>query len=307
MRVLITGISGAIGQILAHRLIEGGHVVSGTDTRPWATAPRAIKVHAVDVRKRAAEEVFRIFRPDAVVHMATVTHLFEHSEDRYRINLQGTRAVLDMSDRYGVKQAIVVSRHTYYGAAPDSPLYHREDEPPMVGNAFPELADLVAADLYAASALWRLPHIKTAVLRVCYALGPARSGTLASFLKGRWVPTVLGFDPLFQFMHEEDIADAIRLSLEKQVHGVFNVAGPEPLPLSVVIRETGRRVAYVPEPMVNFLLKRMKLPMLPTGALQHIKFPILVDNRAFLEATGFNFNYDVDATMAAFKRASAQG
>lgn len=305
MRVLITGIAGAIGQILAHRLVEAGHVVSGIDTRPWPTAPRAIKVHAVDVRKRAAEEAFRAARPDVVVHMATVTHLFEHGEDRYRINLQGTRAVLEMCDRYGAGQCVVVSRHTYYGAAPDAPLYHREDEPPMVGNAFPELADLVAADLYAASALWRLPHLKTAVMRVCYALGPARSGTLASFLKGRFVPTVLGFDPLFQFMHEEDIADAIALAITRELHGVFNIAGPEPLPLSVVVRETGRRPLYVPEPMVNFLLRRMALPMLPTGAIQHIKYPILVDNRAFLRATGFTHAYDVDATMAAFRRASS--
>ena len=53
--------------------------------------------------------------------MATVTHVKTHSDDRYRINLGGTKAVFDFCHRYGVKQAIFVGRHTYYGAAPDSP------------------------------------------------------------------------------------------------------------------------------------------------------------------------------------------
>ena len=43
--------------------------------RPWSSAPKGIEVHRVDIRKRAAEDVFRRRRPDAVVHMATVTAL----------------------------------------------------------------------------------------------------------------------------------------------------------------------------------------------------------------------------------------
>jgi hypothetical protein len=66
-----------------------------------------------------------------------------------------------------------------------------------------------------------------------YTLGPSRRGTLASFLGGTRVPGVLGFDPLFHFMHELDAAESIVLALEKRVSGVFNVAGPQPVPLSL--------------------------------------------------------------------------
>ena len=124
------------------------------------TRPPAVEMHEVDIRKRAAEDVFRKHRPDAVIHMATVTHLVARSEERYRINLGGTRAVFDHCARLRRRsRSIFVGRHTYYGAAPDSPLYHSEDEPPMAVTTFPELADLVAADLYAATALWRIPEL----------------------------------------------------------------------------------------------------------------------------------------------------
>src|SRR5262249_60833943 len=113
------------------------------------------------------------------------------SGDRYRIHLQGTRAVFDHAAAYGAKGVVFVGRHTYYGASPEAPLYHREDDPPMALSSFAELADLVAADLYAGSALWRMPSMKTSVLRLCYTLGPARTGTLAPFLPRPHLPTLM--------------------------------------------------------------------------------------------------------------------
>ena len=303
MKVLVTGIAGKVGQLVAARLLAGGHTVIGIDRRDWSDAPPGVELHRVDIRKRAAEDVFRHARPDALVHMATVTHLTVRSEDRDRINLHGTRAVWEACHNHGVKRAVFVGRHTYYGAAHDAPLYHGEDDPPMAMTSFPELADLVAADLYAGSALWRYPDLDTAVLRICYTLGPTRTGTLAAFLRGPRVPTVLGFDPLFQFLHDEDAAEAIALALERGVRGVFNVAGPEPVPLSLLVRMAGRAQVPIPEPLFRLLLGRFGLPRLPPGALTHVKYPVVIDGKAFRAAAGFAHRYDADATVAAFREA----
>lgn len=302
MKVLVTGISGKIGQLVCHELLRAGHQVVGIDRRAWAGAPDGVKVYQSDIRKRAAEEAFRVERPDAVIHMATVTHLTAQSEDRYRINLGGTKSIFDFCHSYGVKQALFVGRHTYYGAAADSPLYHTEDEPPLALETFPELADLVAADLYAGTALWRFPEIDTAVLRIVYTLGPSRSGTLASFLRGPRVPQVLGYDPLFHFMHEEDVARAIVLSLDKKLRGVFNVAGPQPLPLSMIIGQVGHQPLLVPEPLFRVLLGRFGLPRLPRGALTHVKYPVVIDAASFRDKTGFRHTRDENATLADFRR-----
>jgi UDP-glucose 4-epimerase len=305
VRVLVTGIAGKIGRIVALRLRAGGHDVLGIDVRAWPGAPREIELHQVDIRKRAAEDVFRTGRPDAVVHMATVTHLTGRSADRDRINLQGTRAVWECSHQHGVKRAVFVGRHTYYGTSHDSPLYHREDDPPMAVTSFPELADLVAADLYAGSALWRMPEIDTSVLRICYTLGPSRTGTLAQFLRGPRVPTLLGFDPLFQFLHEGDAAEAIVLALERGLRGVYNVSGPEPIPLSLLISLCGRSQVPIPEPLFRLLLGRFGLPRLPPGALKHVKYPVVIDGSAFRAATGYRHQRDSDATASEFREAPA--
>src|SRR4029077_15733872 len=110
-------------------------------------------------------------------------------------------------------------------------------------------------------------EITTTVLRVCYTLGPTGHGTLANFLRGKRVPTVLGFDPLFQFLHDDDVVQAIVRTLAKRPRGVFNVAGPQPLPLSRVIREAGRSSVPLPEFVLSGMLGHFGLPSLPTGAV----------------------------------------
>jgi UDP-glucose 4-epimerase len=305
MKVLVTGAAGLLAREVVRKLHAAHHQVAGIDARPWPDPPDGVKVHVLDVRKRAAEDVFRRFRPQAIIHMATVTHLQEKSAERYRINLGGTSAVFDHADAYGAEQVIFVGRHTIYGAAADSPLYHLEHEPPIGAHAFPELADLVAADLYACAALWRLPKLTAAVLRVCYTLGPARHGTLAAYLRFRRVPTVMGFDPLFQLMHEDDVASAIVAALEKRLHGVFNVAGPSPLPLATLIRGVGHTPLPIPEPLLRFAFGRFGLPPLPPGAVTHLKYPVVIDASAFKRATGFEHRHDERKTIEDFRLALA--
>jgi UDP-glucose 4-epimerase len=301
--VLIPGIAGLLGQRVAIELETRGHQVAGIDRRRWAEAPAAIEVHQVDIRKRAAEDVFRKFRPEAVIHMATVSHFAASGEERYRINLGGTRAVFDHCVKYGAAHCIFVGRHTYYGAAPDSPLYHSEEEPPTGLGTFPELSDLVSADLYAGSALWRFPELTTTVMRMCYTLGASGHGTLATFLRGARVPSILGFDPLFQFMHERDVERSIVLAIEKRPRGVFNVAGPQPVPLSVLAHETGRRTIPLPEFVFARSLGRFGLPRLPRGALDHLKYSIVMDGSSFRKATGFEHQVDEVQAMFEYKQA----
>lgn len=301
MKVLVTGVAGRIGRIVARRLIFDGHQVIGIDRRPWPDAPKGLDMHAVDIRKRPAENVFRTEQPEAVIHMATVTHFTSRREERNRINLGGTRRIFEFAAEYGVSRVVFVGRHTYYGAAADSPLFHTEEEPPMAVSTFPELADLVAADLYAGSALWRFPAMDTCVLRSVYTLGPSRHGTLASFLRGPTVPAVPGFDPLFHFIHEEDAAKAICTALEVGLKGVYNVAGPQPVPLSKLVEVTGRRRVPVPEPLIPHLLGRFGFPQLPAGAVAHMKYPVVIDGSRFRSETGFAPDYDEVQTMEAFR------
>lgn len=307
MKVLITGISGGIARALARQLAIMDHEVLGIDRRPWPDAPPNIQLFNVDIRKRPAEDVFRLHRPEIVIHMATVTHLTAREEERYRINLGGTQSIFEHCHQYGVKQALFIGRHTIYGATADAPLYRSEAEPPLATATYPALADLVAADLFAGSALWRYPKLNTAVLRLAYTLGPSMRGTLASFLgseKGHTVPTIMGFDPLFQVMHESDAVDAIIAAMQAKLRGVFNVAGPSPIPLSVLCKRVDRVILPLPEVLYTLITRRLSLSSLPLSAIKHIKYPVVIQDQTFKNLTGYQHRIDQEQLLDSFKEYS---
>ncbi|MFW6053834.1 MAG: epimerase, partial [Persicimonas sp.] len=123
-------------------------------------------------------------------------------------------------------------------------------------------------------------------------------------LKGPRVPSVLGFDPLYQFMHEQDAASAICQSLSNKLRGVFNVAGPQPVPLSLLIKVTGRTQIPVPEPLMGRVLGRFGFPALPKGSVNHLKYPIVIDDSEFRRRTDFAPAFDEIQTMEAFRWAA---
>ena len=68
----------------------------------------------------------------------------------------------------------------------------------------------------------------------------------SNFLRLPAIPTLLGFDPMVQVIHHDDVVTAIELALTPGVRGIFNVAGPEPVPLSRLIELTGRPAMPIP-------------------------------------------------------------
>ena len=241
MKVLVTGISGRLARNVARILVKQGHTVLGIDRRPWPDAPKSVQVFRADTRKRPAEDVFRTQRPEAVIHMATVTHWGASREERYRINLGGTRSVFDHCNKYGVKQAIFVGRHTVYGAAPDTPLYRTEEDPPMAVSTFPDLADLVAADLYAGSALWRFPDIQTAVLRVVLRGEAARRGVDGNLNRCRQfrLSTQEAARRRGENWTSDEIANSVSISMFYRVSDVTHIETVERLSLLTFISNFG--------------------------------------------------------------------
>ncbi len=77
--------------------------------------------------------------------------------------------------------------------------------------------------------------------------------------------------------------------------------GPAPVPLSTIARETGRTPIPVPEVVLKAMLGRFGFPSLPRGALEHIKFPVVVDASAFKKATGFKWDLDEVETLSRYR------
>jgi UDP-glucose 4-epimerase len=110
---------------------------------------------------------------------------------------------------------------------------------------------------------------------------------------------------MLQFMHEEDLVEAIALALERGLRGVYNVTGPGEVPLRVAIEETGGQALPLPEFVARPLLDRLfrlGLVRIPPGAIDYIKYPCTIAGDRFARETGFRPLFGLKESFRSLKR-----
>jgi UDP-glucose 4-epimerase len=302
-RLLITGITGGQGRLVAKR-VAGEYAISGVDGARWEGHARDVTFHQADLRSKKVEDIFRRERPNAVMHLGLVRHRFD-PELRHDVNVVGTKRLLEYCATYGVEKLVILSSSYVYGALPENPFYMDEDTALNVSRHYPEIRDLAEVDTLATAFLWRYPNIATCILRPVSTLGYYVHSSIGAYLKLRYVPTVFGFNPMMQFIHEEDVAEAIALALERSVRGVFNLVGPGAVPLKVAIRETGGTPVPLLEQVAREAVTRLfryGLYPFPADAIDFAKYPCTIDGRRFREATEFKPLFDLEETLRSVRR-----
>ena len=124
----------------------------------------------------------------------------------------------------------------------------------------------------------------------------------SNYLRLDTVPTLLGFDPMMQVVHQRDVLSAIELSLVPGVRGIFNIAGPEPLALSRAIALLGRRVLAVPHSVAKAAVKnlfRFRLTSFPAPELDFIRYVCMVDDTKARSSLNYAPAHGLEATLRA--------
>jgi len=281
--VAITGISGNLGKKLAKLLHGEAHIV-GIDRRPFRERPKDVEHHQVDIRKNRVEDVFRRGRIDALAHLGIVHDPRAGSSEAHSFNVAGTQRLLDIAVRHGVRKIVLLSSANVYGPLPGNPNFLTEDTPLLGAARFPGVRDLIEMDMYVQGFMWKHPEVETVILRPVNIVGPTVRNAPSNYLRLERPVTVLGFDPIVQLIHEDDVCRALALALRPGVRGVYNVTGPGEVPLSAVMKELGREPLPLPHFLVRPIVRRLfesRLSGFPPGEVDYIQYLCAVDGSRF--------------------------
>jgi UDP-glucose 4-epimerase len=293
--VAVTGASGLVGRQLlpvlaAHPDIER---VLGLDVREPERRPRSVEFERVDIAGTDLPPLLEGI--DVVVHLAGVVDPVPDVALMARVNVEGTRNVLDAAAAVGARRVVRVSNATVYGAWANNPVPLTED---AVLRPNPDFSPAVqGAEVERLLAEWRHAHPEVCVttLRSAPVVGPGAERLPARILLGRPPLRVRGASAPVQVVHVDDLAAALVLAATRDLPGAYNVAADSWLEADDARALLPRSGApALPEEVLRRWLRRtwdLGLGDVPPGIVPYLVHPWAIDN-ARLKAEGWSPAHD---------------
>lgn len=309
-RVLITGLGTFWGGRVAQAVEADPNVdvIVGLDRLPPTVPLERTEYVRSDESYSILARIVKAARIDTIVHTFLVVDSTQmRARTIHEINVIGTMNLFAAASapQSTVRRVVVKSSTLVYGSDPRDPTWFSEESRRTARPRSTVERSLLEVEGYVRDFAVDKPEVSVALLRFCNVLGPDITTPLAKALALPLVPSVFGFDPSFQFVHEVDVVRAMLFALESNLQGVYNVAGDGLLPWSEVAAICGKRTFPLPAVGMNLLSKplaRLGLIELPDELLELLRHGRGVDNRRFKKA-GFDYRYTSAGAVADFVKA----
>jgi UDP-glucose 4-epimerase len=253
----VTGVSRYLGARLARTLCDVPAIerVIGIDALPpsreWrATLGRTEFIRA-DIRNPLIGKVITSAAVDTVVHMniRAAPHDAGGRTSMKEMNVIGTMQLLAACQKAEtIRRLVVKSTTAVYGSSPRDPAMFTEAMEPGAPPASGYARDAMEIEGYVRGFARRRPDVTLSVLRFTNFIGPNVESVLTEYFAHPVVPTVLGFDPRLQMLHEDDALAVLLRATLHELPGVVNVGADGVILLSQAIRRAGRVGLPLPVP-----------------------------------------------------------
>ena len=251
MRLFVTGISGYLGTLVLRSLADDPAIDSivGVDVRSPSVDAHKLEFHEVDVRDHAGiREAMR--GCDAVLHMAFILNEIRDKEKTYDININGSKNIFHACLDTGTPWLVQVSSMAAFGAHPDNPFPLREEDYPRGDYRCYYAYSKAEIEHY----LYRLsqehPELEVTILRPCVIVGKRMENTISWLFSHRMALRPRGSDPHTQYIHEDDLTEAILLMLHQHAKGIYHVTSDDTIACSEMIKRAGMLAPTVPADLI---------------------------------------------------------
>lgn len=256
-KIALTGGAGYLGLMLLKHLLKLPEVdeVHVFDVRaPLEVHSNKLFFHRLDLTRDTADtqlaEVLLERDIGVFIHGALFADPSHFSAKRREVESIGTFHILNAVAEAQCQHLYVLSSTFVYGASTDNPNFLKEVRKlPSSGPDFVRTRVDVEKQVAEFAREYRSCRVTT--LRFAPILGPNAHHTMARYFIAGIIPKVMGYDPLLQFVHEEDAIRAVLLALRLGLAGTFNIVGKGVLPLSTGIHISGRFPVALPSFLVQ--------------------------------------------------------
>jgi UDP-glucose 4-epimerase len=297
-RILITGLSSWWGGRLAQQLERepGVEAIVGIDTEDPRHELERTEFVRVDTEQALLRRIIVAAAIDTVLDTRLISDpLLAPLDQVHRVNVEGTHNLLAAcgAPESQVRKLVFKSTARSYGSSADDPAFFSEamprTEPPQTRIE----RDIAAAEEAVSEFASARPGTSLTVVRCADVLGDDQRSSPLALLGLPVIPSLLGFDPRLQFIHEDDAVGALAHVTRHDLPGTFNAAGDGVLALSEVASLLGKPMLPVLPPWgLGFAaaqLRRLGVRV-PVELVRELRYGRGLDNR-LLKASGYRYRY----------------
>ncbi len=304
-KILITGINGYFASTLLPYLDTDLEIeeIIGVDLTPWKGGYPKVRFHKADIRDESLAPLFK--NVDAVFHLAFVESEMRDKDKIDDININGSKNVFTACISHNVKKVIYASSLTVYGSFPDIPLGLSEEYPITRHPDSCYYSSKVEVENFVTEFFKNHPDITLTVLRSGLLCGPNIRNMFSKLWSMKIISLPVGSNVYLQFIHEEDLGEALYLAYLKVLPGVYNVAADDALPAKWCFRQAGAVVIALPKFLQKLLADiGFKLKFFPAGSgwvclSRHTVFTL---TNKFKQASGWHPKYNSRETFESYMK-----
>ncbi|MFE3198679.1 NAD-dependent epimerase/dehydratase family protein [Embleya sp. NPDC055664] len=293
--VLVTGVAGDPGAGFVRMIRDEPDVdrVIGVDMVAPVSEPAGVDFVLADIRNPMIAKVVASAAVDTVVHLSPseLPPIRGGAVSIKETNVIGTMQLLAACQKApSIRRLVVRSTTAVYGGSPRDPALFAEDTEPRVQPSAGWAKDAVEIEGYVRGFARRRPDVAVTVLRFAPLLGPRTDSPMGAYFALPVLPTLLGYDPRLQFVHEDDLREALRIAMLADRPGTYNIAAEGVLFLSQAARRLGRPVVPFPAAavgLVNQGLRRAGSVHLSAEQVRLLTHGRVVDPARAREKLGF--------------------
>lgn len=318
--VLVTGVARDLAARFAKQLAglaESGSEIDkviGIDVVPPPGDLAGVKFVRADIRTPVVAKVMAVEEVDTVVHMGLAPAqqgTAARGSAAKELNVIGTMQLLAACQRANsVRKFIVQSSTAVYGTSGSDPAMFTESSSSRGGvqTGFPK--DIVEAEGYIRGFGRRRQDILITTFRMANILSHQVVSPFSAYYESLVLPSVMGFDPRIQFLHELDALNVLSEAVIWDRPGTFNVAGDGVLLLSQTARRLGKPL--VPLPPIGFGAVASRLAKtigsnMPVDLHRLLKYGRVVDTAALREIFGYELMFSTSDTFESYREGVRPG
>jgi UDP-glucose 4-epimerase len=311
LKVGVTGGNSDLGRLLLPRLAADprvGQLVVFDVAKPEGVRADFRRVDLTKVGSDAdVSAALEDEKPQVLYHLAFAGSRVHRADIAHELEVMGSMHVLAAVARVGLERLVLGSMTALYGARPYAAAVLSEDAPLTGCHGSRFINDKVEVEHQVASFRKLHPEVAVVVLRFAPLVGPTSDNPLTRLLRTRTIPTLLGFDPLWQALHENDAAEALQRALVCE-SGIYNLAADGVMPLSGVVRQSGGRAVPMPGPVLKGVVRALESlgrASVPDALLDYFQYSLVADASRAAAALGFLPRYSMEEALSSLQEARA--